>query len=62
MLGFIQLGIGALISSGISFGKTSGNLPIIAILAVTSLLGGVVLMAGRRRAQVAIAQAPAQNL
>lgn len=61
MLGFIQLGTGALISSGISFGKTSGNLPIIAILAITSVLGGVVLMAGRRRAQAAMAQA-AQNL
>jgi DHA1 family bicyclomycin/chloramphenicol resistance-like MFS transporter len=62
MLGFIQLGIGALISSGISVGKTSGNLPIIAILAITSLLGGLVLVAGWRRAQAAIAQAPAQNL
>lgn len=62
MLGFIQLGIGALISSGISVGKTSGNLPIVAILAVTSLLGGLVLIAGWRRAQAATAQAPGQNL
>lgn len=58
MLGFVQLGTGALISSGISLGKTSGNLPIIAILAVTSLLGGLVLLAGRRRAQAALAQSP----
>ena len=62
MLGFIQLGIGALISSGISFGKTSGNLPIIAMLAVTSVFGGLVLMVGWRRAQAAIAKAPAQSL
>jgi DHA1 family bicyclomycin/chloramphenicol resistance-like MFS transporter len=66
LLGFIQLGIGAVISSGISLGKTSGNLPIISILAVTSLLGGLVLVAGRRRANAVIAQTidgpPAQNL
>jgi len=62
MLGFIQLGIGAAISSGVSLGKTSGNLPIIAILAITSLLGGLVLLAGRRRAQAAMANASAQNL
>jgi DHA1 family bicyclomycin/chloramphenicol resistance-like MFS transporter len=62
MLGFIQLGIGAVISSGISLGKTNGNLPIIAILAVTSLVGGMILLAGRRRARAAIAKAPAQNL
>jgi MFS transporter, DHA1 family, multidrug resistance protein len=62
MLGFIQLGIGAVISSGISLGKTNGNLPIIAILAVTSLVGGMILVAGRRQAQAGIAKAPAQNL
>jgi DHA1 family bicyclomycin/chloramphenicol resistance-like MFS transporter len=62
MLGFVQLGIGALISSGISLGKTNGNLPIIAILAVTSLLGGLILLAGRRPARAAIATAPKQNL
>jgi MFS transporter, DHA1 family, multidrug resistance protein len=62
MLGFIQLGIGAVISSGISLGKTNGNLPIIAILAVTSLVGGMILLAGRRQARAAIAKAAAQNL
>jgi DHA1 family bicyclomycin/chloramphenicol resistance-like MFS transporter len=66
LLGFIQLGIGAVISSGISLGKTSGNLPIISILAVTSMLGGLILLAGRRRANAVIAQTidspPAQNL
>jgi DHA1 family bicyclomycin/chloramphenicol resistance-like MFS transporter len=62
MLGFIQLGIGAVISSGISLGKTNGNLPIIAILAVTSLVGGMILVAGRRQARAAIAKAAARNL
>jgi len=62
LLGFVQLGIGAVISSGISLGKTSGNLPIIAIFAVTSLLGGLILLVGRRRARSAIVKAPAQNL
>ena len=54
-LGFIQLGLGALISSGVSFVKTNGNLPIIGILAVTSILAGLVLLIGRRRAQAAMA-------
>jgi MFS transporter, DHA1 family, multidrug resistance protein len=60
-LGFIQLGLGAVISSGVSFVKASGNLPIIAILSVTSLLAGLVLLAGRRRAQAAIAKAQTQS-
>jgi DHA1 family bicyclomycin/chloramphenicol resistance-like MFS transporter len=62
LLGFTQLGIGAVISSGISLGKTSGNLPVIAIMAVTSLLGGLVLLAGRSRAELALDRAPVQNL
>ena len=51
-----------MISSGISLGKTSGNLPVIAIMAVTSLLGGLVLLAGRSRAELALDRAPVQNL
>jgi DHA1 family bicyclomycin/chloramphenicol resistance-like MFS transporter len=62
LLGFIQLGLGAVISSGVSFFKTSGNLPIIAILAVTSMVAGIVLLTGRRRAQAAMAKAPTQDL
>ncbi|HEY0302979.1 MAG TPA: multidrug effflux MFS transporter [Rhizomicrobium sp.] len=62
LLGFIQLGLGALISSGVSFVKASGNLPIIGILAVTSILAGLVLLAGRRRAEAALSKAATQNL
>lgn len=60
LLGFIQLGFGAVISSGVTFVKASGNLPIVTILSVTSVLGGLVLLAGRRRAQAAMTRA--QNL
>ncbi|MBS0536505.1 MAG: multidrug effflux MFS transporter [Proteobacteria bacterium] len=55
LLGFIQLGIGAVISSGISMGKAGGNLTVIGIFAVTSLAGGVVLLVGARRARAALA-------
>ena len=61
LLGFIQLGIGAVISSGISIGKSSGNLPIIGILAVTSVTAGIVLLIGVRRARAATHTPPAQN-
>jgi DHA1 family bicyclomycin/chloramphenicol resistance-like MFS transporter len=62
LLGFVQLGIGAVISSGIGVAKSGGSLPIIAILAVTSALGGAVLLAGSRRARAAMASTTAQNL
>lgn len=55
LLGFMQLGIGALISSGISLGKGSGTLIVIAILATTSSAAGVVLLLGFRRARAALA-------
>ncbi|MDI1344376.1 MAG: multidrug effflux MFS transporter [Pseudolabrys sp.] len=61
LLGFIQLGLGAAISSGVSFVKASGNLPIVGILSVTSMLAGLVLLLGWRRAQAAIAAASTQN-
>jgi len=54
LLGFIQLGLGATISSGVSLFKASGNLPIIGILSVTSVLAGLVLLLGWRRAQAAM--------
>jgi MFS transporter, DHA1 family, multidrug resistance protein len=62
LLGFVQLGLGAVISSGVSFVKAGGNLPIIAILSVTSIVAGIVLLTGRKRAQVAMAKAAEQNL
>lgn len=62
MLGFIQLGVGAVISSGISLGKSSGNLTVVGILAVTSVLAGIVLLLGAKRARAAMAAAPGENL
>ncbi|MDO9411949.1 MAG: multidrug effflux MFS transporter [Pseudolabrys sp.] len=62
LLGFVQLGLGAVISSGVSFVKAGGNLPIIAILSVTSIIAGIVLLTGRKRAQAAMAKAAEQNL
>ncbi len=51
LLGFFQLGIGALISTGISTASPHDSLPIIAILAVTAAIALVILLAGRRRAR-----------
>lgn len=62
LLGFIQLGIGALISSGISMGKTSGSMSVIGIFAVTSVLAGVVLLLGFRKARAALAARDAEPL
>ena len=51
LLGFLQLGIGALISTGISVFARHDTFPIIAILAVTSALGLIVLLIGEKRAR-----------
>ena len=51
LLGFFQLGIGALISTGIGAASPHSSVPIIAILAVTAAIALVILLAGRRRAQ-----------
>ena len=50
MLGFLQLGVGAVISTGITLTHSHSSLPIIAILALTSSLGMMVLLIGRKRA------------
>lgn len=50
LLGFLQLGLGALISTAISAFPSKSSLPIIAILCVTTLLGLAILLAGRKRA------------
>ena len=54
MLGFLQLGTGSVISSGIGVFMSKESFPLAAILAVTSVLGVMVLLAGRRK----VAQAP----
>ncbi len=51
LLGFFQLGMGALISTGIGAASPSNSLPIISILASTAAIALVILLAGWRRAQ-----------
>jgi DHA1 family bicyclomycin/chloramphenicol resistance-like MFS transporter len=50
LLGFFQLGVGAVISTGISAATPKDTLPIIAIFAVTAAIGLAILLAGRKRA------------
>ena len=50
LLGFVQLGVGALISTGISLSTSRDSFPIIFILGATSLIGFIILLAGRKRA------------
>ena len=51
LLGFLQLGVGAFISTGISLSNSHDSLPIIVILGVTALLGLVILLGGRKYAK-----------
>jgi DHA1 family bicyclomycin/chloramphenicol resistance-like MFS transporter len=53
LLGFLQLGIGALVSTGISTFATQGSFPIIAMLAVTTVIGLIILLIGEQRARKA---------
>ena len=55
LLGFFQLGIGAVISTGISGTTTHDSRPIIAILAGTAAAGLVILWMGRKRARTSSA-------
>jgi DHA1 family bicyclomycin/chloramphenicol resistance-like MFS transporter len=50
LLGFLQLGVGSVISTGISLSTSHTGFPIIAIMAVTAALGLAILLAGRKRA------------
>ena len=50
LLGFLQLGIGAVISTFISMAPPRDSFPIIAILAITSAIGLVILLIGRKHA------------
>jgi len=53
LLGFLQLGVGALISTFISAASAKDSFPIIALLAITSSLGLIILSLGRKRAHAA---------
>src|SRR5205085_2198059 len=47
LLGFIQLGIGGLISSGVGFLHSKGSYPTSLIMAITSAIGLIILLIGR---------------
>ncbi len=49
LLGFLQLGVGAVISTGISMSHSHESFPIIAILGVTVSIAYAILLLGRKR-------------
>lgn len=51
LLGFFQLGVGAVISTGIGAATPRDSLPIVSILAITAAIGLTILLIGRKRAQ-----------
>lgn len=51
LLGFFQLGTGAVISTRIGDSSAGGSFPIILTLAVTAAVGLLIVLAGRRRAR-----------
>lgn len=53
MLGFLQLGVGAVISMGIGMITTKDSFPIVALLGITSTIGLGILLVGRRRSDAA---------
>ena len=49
MMGFLQMGFGALISSLIGIFDIESTLPVVAIMATGSLTGATILILGRQR-------------
>mgnify|MGYP001369289079 CR=1 FL=1 len=49
LLGFVQMGIGAFASTGVGFLHASSSLPIYAVMAVTAVIGLVILLANQKR-------------
>lgn len=49
MLGFLQMGIGALVSAGVGFVSHPGYVPIVALMAMSAWVGLGVLWAGKRQ-------------
>ena len=47
LLGFLQMGIGALASTGIGLLRSNATLPIFVVMAVTAVIGLLILLAGR---------------
>jgi DHA1 family bicyclomycin/chloramphenicol resistance-like MFS transporter len=62
LLGFFQLGTGAVISTAIGAASPADRLPIVAIFGVTAAIGLAILLAGRGRASASpIAEEPAPD-
>jgi DHA1 family bicyclomycin/chloramphenicol resistance-like MFS transporter len=51
LLGFFQLGTGAVISTAIGAASPGDRVPIVAVFGVTAAIGLTILLAGRRRAE-----------
>jgi DHA1 family bicyclomycin/chloramphenicol resistance-like MFS transporter len=49
LVGFIQLGIGGLISSGVGLLRTKGAFPTSLLIAITSVIAFIILFAGRNK-------------
>jgi DHA1 family bicyclomycin/chloramphenicol resistance-like MFS transporter len=49
LLGFLQMGIGALASTGVGLLSSSSSLPIYIVMAVTAFIGLLILLANQRR-------------
>jgi DHA1 family bicyclomycin/chloramphenicol resistance-like MFS transporter len=62
LLGFTQIGIAALASSGVGLFNTQDIRPIVALIAVTCILGFVILLVGRRKIAQPVEAAQTGNL
>jgi DHA1 family bicyclomycin/chloramphenicol resistance-like MFS transporter len=51
LLGFLQMGIGALASTGIGLLRSDATLPIFVVMAVTAVIGLLILLAGQSSAR-----------
>ena len=59
LLGFFQLGAGAVISTAIGAASPDDRVPIVAIFGVTAALGLTILLVGRKRAEASpVAESP----
>ncbi|HEY4150543.1 MAG TPA: multidrug effflux MFS transporter [Chitinophagaceae bacterium] len=52
LLGFLQMGIGGIISSGVGIFNSSNSIPVVAIMASASVIALLILIAGKRAAAV----------
>ncbi len=61
LLGFFQLGTGALISTAIGAATPEDRVPIVAIFGITATIGLVILLSGRKRAEASPVAEPTGN-